>query len=190
MSKNLTYKILAAVMALSAANWALPADVSAGYVEYGDYYVTADGETISKNYPNVYGNGHSFTITGCTIGNVYGAGNGNYYEDASGSNVTINGNAKVTGVVHGGRSISGEAYNNTVNISGGSVEGFVYGGYSVSGGSTNDKKSSSAVMLILKRLSCMDTMILHPAPAIPLPLTVGAAVRNLCKTSAILILIM
>ena len=39
MSKSLTYKILAAVMALSAANWALPADVSAGYVEYGDYYI-------------------------------------------------------------------------------------------------------------------------------------------------------
>ena len=130
MRKNLQYKILVAIMAASAVNWALPADVSARYVEYGDYYVTADGETISKNYPNVYGNGHSFTITGCTIGNVYGAGNGNYYEDASGGNVTINGNAKVTGVVHGGRSISGEAYNNTVNISGGSVTNNVFGGYS------------------------------------------------------------
>lgn len=128
MSKSLTYKILAAVMALSAANWALPADVSAGYVEYGDYYVTADGETISKNYPNVYGNGHSFTITGCTIGNVYGAGNGNYYEDASGGNVTINGNAEVTHAVFGGRSNGNNAHHNTVNISGGSVTGKVYGG--------------------------------------------------------------
>ncbi len=160
MRKSLTYKVLAAVMALSAANWALPADVSAGYVEYGDYYVTADGETISKNYPNVYGNGHSFTITGCTIGNVYGAGNGNYYEDASGGNVTINGNAEVTYAVFGGRSnginahhntvnISGDnssvtrvyggdsencqAHHNIVNISGGSVKGNVIGGRSGSG---------------------------------------------------------
>lgn len=136
MSKSLTYKILAAVMALSAANWALPADVSAGYVEYGDYYVTADGETISKNYPNVYGNGHSFTITGCTIGNVYGAGNGNYYEDASGGNVTINGNAEVTYAVYGGRSNGINAHHNTVNISGGSVGGSigaVYGGRSTDG---------------------------------------------------------
>ena len=149
MRKSLTYKILAAVLALSAANWALPADVSAGYVEYGDYYVTADGETISKNYPNVYGNGHSFTITGCTIGNVYGAGNGNYYEDASGGNVTINGNAEVTYAVFGGRSNGINAHHNTVNISGGSVTGKVYGGDSgssqaydntvnISGGSVTD----------------------------------------------------
>ena len=129
MRKNLTYKILAAVLALSAANWALPADVSAGYVEYGDYYVTVDGETISKNYPNVYGNGHSFTITGCTIGNVYGAGNGNYYEDASGGNVTINGNAEVTYAVFGGRSNGINAHHNTVNISGdNSIVTRVYGG--------------------------------------------------------------
>lgn len=135
MRKSLTYKILAAVMALNAANWAAPADVSAGYEEYGDYYVTADGETISKNYPNVYGNGYSFTITGGKIINVYGAGNGNkdYDKDASGGNVTINGNVEVTSVVCGGRSDGISAHHNTVNISDGSVTGNVFGGTSESG---------------------------------------------------------
>ena len=134
MSKSLTYKILAAVMALSAANWALPADVSAGYVEYGDYYVTADYETISNGYTYVYGNGHSFTIDGDTViyDYVYGVGKGNYDKDASGGNVTINGNAYIAGAVYGGRSSKGEAYNNTVNISGDSV-GDVYGGRSTDG---------------------------------------------------------
>ena len=133
MRKSLNYKILAAAMALNAANWALPADVSAGYEENGNYYVTDDYETISNSngYNNVYGNGHSFTINGGKIiVSVFGVGDESYTGDASGGNVTINGNAKVTGVVHGGRSISGEAYNNTVNISGGSVTNNVFGGYS------------------------------------------------------------
>ena len=162
MRKSLTYKVLAAVMALSAANWAVPADVSAGYVENRIYYVTDDYETISNSndyYNNVYGNGHSFTITGGTIdGAVFGVGNGNYDEDASGGNVTINGNAEtyavyggrsdgssahhntvnisgdankvIVGTVYGGDSERGEVYNNTVNISGGSVLRDVYGGRS------------------------------------------------------------
>ena len=139
MRKSLTYKILAAVMALSTANWAVPADVSAGYEKNGNYYVTDDYETISNSndyYNNVYGNGHSFTITGGTINDyVYGVGNGNYDEDASGGNVTINGNAEVTDTVYGGRSTDGNAHHNTVNISGGSVDGSlvdVYGGRSAS----------------------------------------------------------
>lgn len=135
MRKSLTYKILAAVMALSAANWAVPANVLAGEDANGNYNVTYDGETISDSYDsykNVYGNGHSFTITGGKIINVYSAGNGNndYDKDASGGNVTINGNAEVTYAVFGGRSGKGEAYNNTVNISGGSVCA-VFGGRSV-----------------------------------------------------------
>ena len=155
MRKSLTYKILATVLALSAANWALPADVSAGYVENGDYYVTADGETISdsyKSYNNVYGNGYIFTINGGIInGEIYGVGNSdkNYSEDASGGNVSINGNAKVTYAVFGGRSNGINAHHNTVNISGGSVTGKVYGGDSgssqaydntvnISGGSVTD----------------------------------------------------
>ena len=141
MSKSLTYKILAAVMALSAANWALPADVSAGYVEYGDYYVTADYETISNGYTYVYGNGHSFTIDGDTViyDYVYGVGKGNYDKDASGGNVTINGNAYIAGAVYGGRSSKGEAYNNTVNISGGTVKNDVYGGRSTSGSAKDNQ---------------------------------------------------
>ncbi len=137
MRKSLTYKILAAVMALSAANWAVPANVLAGEVDTdGKYIVTDDGETISDSYNGVYGNGHSFTITGGTIyGDVYGVGNAYYTGDVSGGNVTISGNATVTGNVFGGRSYSREAYDNTVNISGGTIgsdsqPAYVCGGYS------------------------------------------------------------
>ena len=136
MRKSLTYKILAAVMALSAANWAVPANVLAGKDANGNYNVTYDGETISDSYDsykNVYGNGHSFTITGGTIGNVYGVGEYYYNDDASGGNVTINGNAEVTDVVCGGRSDGIGAHHNTVNISDGSVTGKVFGGVSESG---------------------------------------------------------
>ena len=142
MRKNLTYKILAAVMAAGSLGL------------YAATPVAAED--------NVYGNGIPITITGGTIdGDVYGVGNGNYDKDASGGNVTVSGNTKVTGHVYGGRSdgisahhntvnisgianvtgnvyggssYSGEAYNNTVNISGGSVEGDVYGGNSYSYG--------------------------------------------------------
>ncbi len=132
MRKSLTYKVLAAVMALSAANWAVPANVLAD-----EYIVKQDGEIISDDCDGVYGNGYSFTINGSTIkGNVYGAGNGNidYDKDASGGNVTINGNAEVTGEVYGGRSGSGSAHHNTVNISGNNSEAIVvYGGDSERG---------------------------------------------------------
>ena len=132
MRKSLTYKVLAAVMALSAANWGVRANVLAD-----EYIVKQDGEIISDDCDGVYGNGYSFTINGSTIkGNVYGAGNGNidYDKDASGGNVTINGNAEVTGEVYGGRSGSGSAHHNTVNISGNNSEAIVvYGGDSERG---------------------------------------------------------
>ena len=132
MRKSLTYKILAAVMALSAVNVFVPHNMLA-------YDITSDNTTISTgpNNESIYGNGYSFTINGGKIiGSVFGAGNGtnNYSEDASGGNVTINGNAEVTNEVCGGRSYSGEAYNNTVNISGNAeVTGNVFGGNSGSG---------------------------------------------------------
>ena len=130
MRKSLTYKVLLSVLALTAINYALPANTTAGEVN-GDYYVDYDGETVSGTFTNVYGNGHSFTIDGDTVidSYVYGVGNGDYDKDASGGNVTISGDAKVT-YVYGGESISGQAHHNTVNISGGSVAGFVYGGRS------------------------------------------------------------
>ncbi len=67
MRKNLQYKILAAVMTLSAVNWAVPTNVLAE-----NYTVKQDGEIISGNFTTVYGNGHSFTINGCDIDTVYG----------------------------------------------------------------------------------------------------------------------
>ena len=133
MRKSLTYKILAAVLAAGSLGLYAAAPAAAD-----DYTVKKDGEIISSGtFTNVYGNGHSFTINGGTInGRVFGVGNENYTEDVSGGNVTISGNAKVTGNVYGGVSYSGEAYNNTVNISGGSVTNDVYGGNS-SDGSAN-----------------------------------------------------
>ena len=135
MRKSLTYKILAAVMALTAVNYALPVNTMAGTVDDDKYVVESDGEIISSgSYKNVYGNGYSFTINGGTnYGKVFGAGNDNqdYDKDACGGNVTINGNAEVTYAVFGGRSTDGSAHHNTVNISGGSV-GTVYGGRSIS----------------------------------------------------------
>ena len=131
MRKSLTYKILAAVMAAGSLSLYAATPVAAA----DDYTVNNDGETLNDEYNNIYGNGYSFTITGGKIINVYGAGNGNkdYDKDASGGNVTINGNVEVTSVVCGGRSDGISAHHNTVNISDGSVTGNVFGGTSESG---------------------------------------------------------
>ena len=135
MRKSSTYKILAAVMALSAVNVFVPHNMLA-------YNITSDNTTISTGTisENIYGNGHSFTIDGDAViyGKVFGAGNGNqdYDKDASGGNVTINGNANVSNFVYGGYSESVQAHHNIVNISGGSVGGSlgdVYGGRSTDG---------------------------------------------------------
>ena len=128
MRKSLTYKILAAVLALSAVNVFVPHNMLA-------YDITSDNTTISTGTinENIYGNGYSFTINGGTIkGDVYGVGSVYYDKDASGGNVTISGNADVTGNVNGGYSQKSSAYSNTVNISGDAkvIVGTVYGGRS------------------------------------------------------------
>ena len=152
MRKNLQYKILAAVMTLSAVNWAVPTNVLAE-----NYTVKQDGEIISGNFTTVYGNGHSFTINDGDIDTVYGdTSDGNSADsnavyisggsvgyvyggesesgEAHHNTVNISGDAKVTGEVHGGDSTSDKAYNNTVNISGDAkITGEVYGGSSNDG---------------------------------------------------------
>lgn len=152
MRKNLQYKILAAVMTLSAVNWAVPTNVLAE-----NYTVKQDGEIISGNFTTVYGNGHSFTINGGDIDTVYGdTSDGNSADsnavyisggsvgyvyggesesgEAHHNTINISGDAKVTGEVHGGDSTSDKAYNNTVNISGDAkITGEVYGGSSNDG---------------------------------------------------------
>ena len=114
MRKSLTYKILAAVMALSAVNVFVPHNMLA-------YDIKSDNTTISPEETineNIYGNGYSFTITGGTIdGDVFGVGDEDYDKDASGSNVTVSGNTEVIGHVYGGRTKNGNAEYNTVNIS-------------------------------------------------------------------------
>ena len=130
MRKSLTYKILVAVLA--AGSLGLYAATPAAAAD--DYTVNNDGKILNDEYNNVYGNGYSFTITGGKItGDVYGVGEYYYNDDASGGNVSINGNAEVKYSVYGGNSESGQAHHNIVNISGGTVGGSVYGGRSVDG---------------------------------------------------------
>ena len=128
MRKSLTYKVLAAVMAVSAVNVFVPHNMLA-------YDIKSDNTTISTGPINeiIYGNGYSFTINGGTIkGDVYGVGKANYSGDVSGGNVTISGNVEVTGAVYGGYSDGGNAHHNIVNISGdNSKVTRVYGGRSV-----------------------------------------------------------
>lgn len=154
MRKNLQYKILAAVMTLSAVNWAVPTNVLAE-----NYTVKQDGEIISGNFTTVYGNGHSFTINGGNIVAVYGASSDNtsatnnkvyitncinisvIYGGASDGNSADSNAVYISGgsvsSVYGGESESGDAHHNTVNISGGSV-GSVHGGDSTSGKAYNN----------------------------------------------------
>ena len=129
MRKSLTYKILAAVMAAGSLGLYAATPVAAA----DNFNAPEDGTIVNSTYDNVYGNGIPITITGGTIGNVYGVGEYYYNDDASGGNVTINGNAEVTDVVCGGRSDGIGAHHNTVNISDGSVTGKVFGGVSGSG---------------------------------------------------------
>ena len=137
MRKSLTYKILAAVMALTAVNYALPVNTMAGYFDNNNYYVESDGEIISSGtYTNVYGNGHSFTINGGEVTtSVYGIGNNAFTGDANGGNVTISDSTVNT--VYGGRSRSGSANDNIVTISGSTVKSSVYGGYSSGSANSN-----------------------------------------------------
>ena len=136
MRKSLTYKILAAVMAAGSLGLYAAAPAAAA----DDYTVNKDGETLNDEYNNIYGNGHSFTITGGTIyGDVFGVGEYDYSGDVSGGNVTISGNATISGddgiaFVYGGYTMDGNVEYNTVNISDKAiVRGNVFGGESDGG---------------------------------------------------------
>ena len=149
MRKSLTYKVLAAVMAAGSLGLYAATPAAAEKI----FNAPEDGTIVNENFDNVYGNGTPITITGGTIGYVYGVGEYYYNDDASGGNVSINGNAEVTYVVYGGRSYSGrsysgEAYNNTVNISGGSVKGDVYGGYSYGYGQSISREAYDNIVNI------------------------------------------
>ena len=134
MRKSLTYKILAAVMAAGSLGLYAATPAAAEKI----FNAPEDGTIVNENFDNVYGNGTPITITGGTITNVYGVGNENYTEDASGGNVTISGGS-VLGKVYGGYSYRREAHHNTVNISGdNSRVTRVYGGYSQSGSANNN----------------------------------------------------
>ena len=171
MRKSLTYKILAAVIAAGSLGL-----YAAAPTEAKEFNAPEDGTIVNGTYDYVYGNGTPITITGGTIdGDVFGVGNEDYDKDASCGNVSfeggtitegeadgigmngyfvrggytkkgnaynntvsISGNANVQGGVIGGQLDSGEAYYNTVNISGGSVKRGVSGGYTKKGNAYNN----------------------------------------------------
>lgn len=139
MRKSLTYKILATVIAAGSLGLYVAAPAAAKV----NFNAPDDGTTIvNGTYDNVYGNGTPITITGGTIGYVFGVGKANYSDDVSGGNVNINGNAKVTGNVYGGYSDSKiDITNNYVTINNSTISNNVYGGYSNGnnscGGNTN-----------------------------------------------------
>ena len=128
MRKNLQYKILVAIMAASAVNWALPANVLAGYEQDGNYYVESNGEIVNSNYNLIYGDGNSFTIDGGTISGAVGAGDEDYNGVVSDGNITIN-DGTITSNVFGGMAENGIVHNNHVTINNGAISN-VYGGYS------------------------------------------------------------
>ena len=137
MRKSLTYKVLAAVLAAGSLGLYAAAPAAAK-----DFNAPEDGTIVNGKFDNVYGNGTPITITGGTIGYVYGVGKNGYTGDASGGNVTINGNATVTGNVFGGYSDSKiDVTNNYVTINNSTISNDVYGGYSngdnSGGGNTN-----------------------------------------------------
>lgn len=138
MRKSLSYKILAALMA--AGSFGLYAATPAAAEE--NFNAPDDGTTIvNGTYDNVYGNGTPITITGGTIGYVYGVNKENYPGDVSGGNVTINGNAEVTYVFGGYSDSKIDVTNNYVTINNSTISNDVYGGYSYGhdsdGGNTN-----------------------------------------------------
>ena len=138
MRKSLSYKILAALMAAGSLGLYTAAPAAAEE----NFNAPDDGTTIvNGTYDNVYGNGTPITITGGTIGYVYGVNKENYPGDVSGGNVTINGNAEVTYVFGGYSDSKIDVTNNYVTINNSTISNNVYGGYSngnnSGGGNTN-----------------------------------------------------
>ena len=139
MRKSLNYKILAAVMAAGSLGLYAATPAAAEKI----FNAPEDGTIVNEKFDYVYGNGTPITITGGTIGYVYGVDKNDYTGDASGGNVTINGNATVTGYVYGGRSTDRSAHHNTVNISDGTIGSdsrtvYVRGGWSDRGEAYNN----------------------------------------------------
>lgn len=152
MRKSLTYKILAAVMAAGSLGLYAAAPAAAGNFNAPD-----DGTTIvNGTYDNVYGNGTPITIIGATIYyDVFGVGDEYYDKDASGGNVTINGNATVTGNVFGGYSDSKiDVTNNYVTINNSTISKNVYGGYS--NGHNSDGGNTNGNHVIINNSSATD----------------------------------
>ena len=142
MRKSLTYKVLAAVMAAGSLGLYAATPVAAA----DNFNAPEDGTIVNGKFDNVYGNGIPITITGGIIEkNVYGVGEDDYEGDASGGNVSFEGGSttrsgEVEGIygngyfVRGGYTSDGDAYNNTVSISGtAEVQDGVIGGQSSNG---------------------------------------------------------
>ena len=168
MRKSLSYKILAAVLALTAINYALPANTTAGEVN-DNYYVDNDGENVTGKYNYVYGNEHSFTFEGEAI-EIFGSYNNSSSDTLSNINITVNNsnvsnnvfgvfsetnsNSTITNnhvtinsskdlaIVCGASSFGGKVTNNYVTINDSEVSYEVCGGFS-----TNDEVSNNYVII-------------------------------------------
>ena len=164
MRKSLSYKILAAVLALTAINYALPANTTAGEVN-DNYYVDNDGENVTGKYNYVYGNEHSFTFEGEAI-EIFGSYNNSSSDTLSNINITVNNsnvsdnvfgvlsetnsNSTITNnhvtinsskdlaIVCGASSSGGKVTNNYVTINDSEVSYEVYGGASTNGEVSNN----------------------------------------------------
>ena len=132
MRKSLTYKILAALMAASSISmYGFVNTVAAA-----NYTVQQDGEILSNNYTNIFGNGYKFTFNG-NANQIYGAGNTNPTTgDINGSNLNINGGT-VT-FVYGGYSTNGNVSQSYITIDDGNITNTVYGGFSSYSAASNN----------------------------------------------------
>jgi len=103
--------------------------ISSGKVTKSVFGGYVNGGTGTAGY-------NSVEITGGNLNNIYGGYIGSGTGKAEGNKVSISGTettTSISGTVYGGRASGGNATDNKVDISGGTVGSSVYGGYSYTG---------------------------------------------------------
>ena len=130
---------------------------SGGHLEGGDYIGDAPDYTVvidsnvhgyvygRREYDDTTATGASVTVESGTVGHedptAYVYGGYSWNGDATNNTVTVSGGTVgdySTGAVAGGWSYSGDAANNTVTVSSGTVRVSVYGGFSENGGAATN----------------------------------------------------
>ena len=153
MNKTLQHKILAAVIAAGTLGL-----YTANPVNAENYYtVEKDGDIITGDYDIILGNGHNFTFDNGSASIILGAGNPDGTASSNGSTIYIGQNAEIGSIrggfsqnsvsgntiyfngtvhqdIHGGYSIAGPAFENTVILNATLGEtSQIYGGFSITG---------------------------------------------------------